>query len=67
MEAPGLDCELGGQDYRESIDQSLMGTHEGNSHVIDSNIIASLSYEHAQTGQKLSSWASYLTSLRDLM
>lgn len=55
MEAPGLDCELGGQDYRESIDQSLMGTHEGNSHVIDSNIIASLSYEHAQTGQKLSS------------
>ncbi|ATZ48352.1 Bcmek1 [Botrytis cinerea B05.10] len=53
MEAPGLDCELGGQDYRENIDQSLMGTHEGNSHVLDSNIIASLSYEHAQTGQKL--------------
>ncbi|TEY77228.1 hypothetical protein BOTCAL_0057g00180 [Botryotinia calthae] len=53
MEAPGLDCELSGQDHRENIDQSPMGTHEGNSHVIDSNVIASLMYEHAQTGQKL--------------
>ncbi|KAF7955309.1 uncharacterized protein EAE97_000568 [Botrytis byssoidea] len=53
MEASGLNCELNDQDHRENIDQSLMGTHEGNSHGTGSSlVVASLKYEHAQTGQE---------------
>ncbi|TGO31008.1 hypothetical protein BPAE_0002g01010 [Botrytis paeoniae] len=52
MEAPESNCELSGQNHRENVGQSLMGTHEGNSHDIGNSIVASLKYEHAQTGQE---------------
>ncbi|TGO46114.1 hypothetical protein BCON_0344g00060 [Botryotinia convoluta] len=52
MEAPESNCELSGQNHRENVDQSLMETHEGNSHDIGNSIVASLKYEHAQTGQE---------------
>ncbi|KAF7907570.1 uncharacterized protein EAF01_005156 [Botrytis porri] len=53
MEAPESNCELSGQNRRENVDKSRMGTHEGNSHDIGNSIVASLEYEHAQTGQKI--------------
>ncbi|KAF7957606.1 hypothetical protein EAE96_003180 [Botrytis aclada] len=51
MEARGLNCELRGQDHCGNIDRSLMGIHEGDSHDIGNSLVASLKYEHAQTGQ----------------
>ncbi|KAI9646988.1 hypothetical protein NHQ30_004989 [Ciborinia camelliae] len=63
MEAPDFIREPSGQVHHDNIDKSPMRAHEDDTHDSDSNLVATLSHENAQTGQKFKKLDEYPPSI----